>query len=79
MAANVAYLTTLGFSVASPLASILFKDYRRRVLGLLLLHPEKQYHVREVARVTSKWLSNINEQAGTSPNYEPVFEKIDWH
>ncbi|MGH1461179.1 MAG: nucleotidyltransferase domain-containing protein [Neptuniibacter sp.] len=34
------------------LSSILFKDYRRRVLNLLLLHPQQQFHVREVARLT---------------------------
>ena len=36
----------------SPLARLLFTDYRRRVLGLLLLHPERKYHVREIARLT---------------------------
>jgi predicted nucleotidyltransferase len=34
------------------LAALLFGSYRRRVLGLLLLHPEKTYHVREIARLT---------------------------
>lgn len=34
------------------LASILFPDYRSRVLGLLLLHPDKSYHLREIARLT---------------------------
>jgi predicted nucleotidyltransferase len=34
------------------LTSILFSDYRRRVLGLLLLHPEQRYHLREIARLT---------------------------
>ena len=34
------------------LASLLFTDYRRRVLGLLLLHPEQTYHLRELARTT---------------------------
>lgn len=36
----------------SSLAELLFKDYRRRVLALLLLHPERSYHVREIARLT---------------------------
>jgi predicted nucleotidyltransferase len=35
------------------LASLLFSDYRRRVLGLLLLHPDKHYHIREIARLTN--------------------------
>jgi predicted nucleotidyltransferase len=31
-------------------ASILFPGYRRRVLGMLLLHPEESLHGREIAR-----------------------------
>lgn len=38
--------------MTSPLADLLFKDYRRRVLGLLLLRPDQAYHVREIARLT---------------------------
>lgn len=34
------------------LAEVLFPEYRRRVLGLLLLHPGQRYHVREIARLT---------------------------
>jgi hypothetical protein len=34
------------------LASLLFPEYRRRVLGLLLLRPEEALHGREVARRT---------------------------
>lgn len=34
------------------ISSLLFTDYRRRVLGLLLLHPEQRYHLREIARLT---------------------------
>ena len=35
------------------LSEILFKDYRRRILSLLLLHPDQSFHVREIARLTS--------------------------
>ncbi len=35
------------------LSSILFSDYRSRVLGLLLLHPERSYYLREIALLTS--------------------------
>ena len=38
------------------LADVLFGSYRKKVLGLLLLHPDEDYHVRELAR-----------QTGTSP------------
>lgn len=34
------------------LSSTLFPGYRRRVLGLLLLHPEEALHGREIARRT---------------------------
>jgi len=34
------------------ISSILFPGYRRRVLGLLLLHPEEPLHGREIARRT---------------------------
>ena len=33
-------------------SSVLFPGYRRRVLGLLLLHPEEALHGREIARRT---------------------------
>lgn len=36
----------------SPLSNLLFKAYRRRVLGLLLLHPDRAFYVREIARLT---------------------------
>ena len=34
------------------LSSMLFPGYRRRVLGMLLLHPEESLHGREIARRT---------------------------
>lgn len=34
------------------LSDILFKDYRKRILTLLLLHADQSFHVREVARLT---------------------------
>lgn len=34
------------------LAETLFSDYRRRILGLLLLRSEEDFHVREIARLT---------------------------
>ena len=48
------------------LSEILFKEYRRKVLGLLLLRPDETFHVREIARRTNtvpgtlhKELSNL--------------------
>jgi predicted nucleotidyltransferase len=36
----------------STLLSFLFGQYRGRVLGLLLLHPEQAYYLRQIARLT---------------------------
>jgi len=44
------------------LASILFKDYRQKVLGLLLLHPESEYHVREIARLTNTVAGTLHKE-----------------
>lgn len=33
-------------------ATLFFGNYRRKVLGLLLLHPGEHFHLREIARVT---------------------------
>lgn len=46
----------------SDLASLLFKDYRRRVLGLLLLHPDESYHVREIARLTGTVAGTLHKE-----------------
>jgi predicted nucleotidyltransferase len=35
-----------------PLPNILFSQCRQQVIGLLLLNPDRRYHLREVARVT---------------------------
>ena len=42
--------------------SILFSEYRRRVLGLLLLHPDERYHVREIARLTSTTAGTLHRE-----------------
>ena len=34
------------------LTDILFSGYRKKVLSVLLLHPDQDYHVRELARLT---------------------------
>src|SRR5438128_12157344 len=38
---------------SQPLASLLFGSYRRQALGLLLLSPEREFHVRELSRLTA--------------------------
>lgn len=42
--------------------SILFSEYRRRVLGLLLLHPDIRYHVREIARLTNTTAGTLHRE-----------------
>jgi predicted nucleotidyltransferase len=44
------------------LASVLFPDYRRKVLALLLLHPESSYHQREIARLTKTQSGTLSRE-----------------
>ena len=43
-------------------ADILFGNYRRQVLGLLLLHPERSYYVREIARATGTTAGTLHKE-----------------
>ena len=42
--------------------SILFSEYRRRVLALLLLHPDERYYVREIARLTNTTAGTLHRE-----------------
>lgn len=44
------------------LASLLFGNYRGSVLGLLLLHPDQHYHVREIARLTATSAGTLHKE-----------------
>lgn len=44
------------------LASLLFGDYRQKVLARLLLHPEQRYHVREIARLTGTSAGTLHKE-----------------
>jgi len=46
----------------SVLSSLLFKDYRRRVLSLLLLHSDESFHVREIARLTGTVAGTLHKE-----------------
>jgi predicted nucleotidyltransferase len=48
--------------MASPLAELLFNEYRRKVLCLLLLHPDNRYHVREIARQTGTVAGTLHKE-----------------
>ena len=60
-----ANLATILLTMSSLLVSILFKEYRRRVFGLLLLYPEQAYHVREIARLTGTVAGTLHKELGT--------------
>ena len=47
------------------ISEILFKESRRKVLSLLLLHPAKSFHVREIARLTRTVAGTINRELHT--------------
>ncbi len=44
------------------LASLLFGNYRQKVLARLLLHPEQRYHVREIARLTGTSAGTLHKE-----------------
>jgi predicted nucleotidyltransferase len=46
----------------SGLAETLFSDYRRRVLALLLLRPEENFHVREISRLTGVPVGSLHRE-----------------
>lgn len=46
------------------LSALLFPEYRRRVLGLLLLRPDEQLHGREIARRTGLPAGTITRELG---------------
>ena len=48
--------------MSSQLIDLLFKDYRRKVLALLLRHPEQKYHVREIARLTGTVAGTLHKE-----------------
>ena len=55
-------MATQEFDMASKLAELLFKGYRRRILGLLLMHADKRYHVREIARLTDTVAGTLHKE-----------------
>lgn len=44
------------------LSSLIFSEYRKRILGLLLLKPDASYHVRELARLTNTAPGTIHKE-----------------
>ena len=54
--------------MSSQIVELLFKDYRRRVLGLLFLRPDKKYHVREIARLTGTVAGTLHKELSRLAN-----------
>lgn len=44
------------------LSSLIFSEYRKRILGLLLLNPNASYHVRELARLANAPPGTIHKE-----------------
>lgn len=44
------------------LIDLLLGDYRKKVLGQLLLHPDADYHVRELARLTGTSAGSLHKE-----------------
>lgn len=46
------------------LVELLFGTYRRRILALLLLHPEQSFYVREIGRLTGVPAGSLHREVG---------------
>jgi predicted nucleotidyltransferase len=51
-------------SNTASLMDLLFGDYRQRVLAVLLLQPDANFHVRELARVTGSSAGTLTRELG---------------
>ena len=60
----------------SSITSLLFSEYRQRVLGLLLLHPETHYHVREIARLTHTAAGSLHRELSKLAKAEILIREV---
>jgi predicted transcriptional regulator len=56
--------------------SFLFSEYRRRVLGLLLLHPDERYHVREIARLTNTTPGTLHRELSKLAKFKVLLREL---
>ena len=56
--------------------TFLLSEYRQRVLGLLLLHPETSYHVREIARLTNTTAGTLHRELSKLAKAQILLRKI---
>lgn len=56
--------------------AFLFTEYRKRILGLLLLHPDSQYHVREIARLTKTTAGTLHRELSKLAEAQVLLREI---
>ncbi|MCU7806316.1 MAG: transcriptional regulator [Candidatus Thiodiazotropha sp. (ex Semelilucina semeliformis)] len=61
--------------MTSKLSELLFSEYRRKVLGLLLLHPDQAYHVREIARLTGTVAGTLHKELSKLADAEILLKR----
>lgn len=54
----------------------LLTDYRQRVLGLLLLHPENSFHVREIARLTHTTAGSLHKELANLAKAQVLIREV---
>ncbi|MFS7184749.1 nucleotidyltransferase domain-containing protein [Serratia proteamaculans] len=62
MATFVANMATKRKIMCGSLLDLLFSEYRRKVLSLLLTQPEQAFHVREIARRTATQAGTLHKE-----------------
>ncbi|MCM8883966.1 MAG: transcriptional regulator [Candidatus Thiodiazotropha sp.] len=68
-------MATLILVMTLKLSELLFTEYRRKVLGLLLLHPDKTYHVREIARLTGTVAGTLHKELSKLADAEILLKR----
>jgi len=58
------------------ISTLLFPEYRQRVLSLLLLHLEARYHVCEIARLTSTSAGTLNRELTKLANEKVLIREV---
>lgn len=59
--------------------TFLLSDYRQRILGLLLLHPENRYHVREIARLTETVAGTLHRELSKLAEAQVLLREVSGH
>lgn len=69
-------MATGGFMVSNTSTSFLFSNYSRKVLALLLLHPEMRCHVREIARLTNITAGSLHRELSKLANAKVLTREV---